>query len=137
MDRKEFLCRTLQLGLGSVWSRRPRRSLGRGGTAEAELPRELQVNLMEGCGRGCFRRHEFTRAIAEAGRGDVEKLIAAYRKNFEVWRDGPTVHVRYGEVSSSKRRAGARAKAAAARPRTPRKAKVPTSERSSIAPTAG
>jgi len=29
----------------------------------------------------------------------VEKLIAAYRRNFEAWRKGETVHVRYGEVS--------------------------------------
>ena len=31
----------------------------------------------------------------------MDKLIAAYKKNFEVWREGETVHVRYGEVSKS------------------------------------
>ncbi len=131
MERKQFLCRTLQLGLGAC-------GLGAieqvaSGLAEAEaaqappdelalarqeadfvrhwvadlvdtmdeqLPREVRVRLIEGCGRGCFRRHEFKRAIAEQGKGDVEKLIVAYKKNFEVWRDGERVHVRYGETSS-------------------------------------
>jgi len=133
MERKEFLCRTLTLGLGScalaavgevpagqaqgtsASTSAPPDELARArgeadfvrnwvsdllSAAEAELPRELQVKLIEGCGRGCFRRHEFKRAIAEQGKGDVEKLIAAYRKNFEVWRDGDTVHIRYGEVTS-------------------------------------
>jgi hypothetical protein len=135
MERKEFLCRTLQLGLGScalagvadaaagLADDTPAKATppatpdeltqARGeadfvrhwvsdllDTAEAELPRELQVKLIEGCGRGCFRRHEFKRAIAEQGKGDVDKLVAAYKKNFEVWREGETVHVRYGEVSS-------------------------------------
>ena len=134
MDRKQFLCRTLQLGLGScalgaldgaaagplvarpadaaaappdeLTKARMERDFVRNWVgdlldgAEAELPRALQVKLMEACGRGCFRRHEFKRAIAEQGRGDVDRLIAAYRKNFEVWRDGDAVHVRYGEVSS-------------------------------------
>jgi hypothetical protein len=135
MERKEFLCRTLSLGLGScalaaVVDTTAGLAEGRSAetppsappdeltqarreadfvrnwvsdlleTAEAELPRELQVKLIEGCGRGCFRRHEFKRAIAEQGKGDVEKLIAAYKKNFEVWREGDTVHIRYGEVTS-------------------------------------
>ncbi len=132
MERKEFLCRTLQLGLGSCAVTRVAEAAGVGqetpanatatpaelaqargeadfvrhwvtdllDTAEKELPRELQVKLIEGCGRGCFRRHEFKRAIAEQGKGDVDKLVAAYKKNFEVWRDGQSVHIRYGVVSS-------------------------------------
>jgi hypothetical protein len=133
MDRKEFLCLTLQLGASSgglaalaEGAPAPATPTGEASqappdeltaarreldfvrnwvtdlldTAEGEVPRELQVRLMEGCGRGCFRRHEFKRAIADQGRGDVERLLAAYRKNFEVWREGQTVHVRYGEVSS-------------------------------------
>lgn len=59
-------------------------------TAQATLPREFQVKLMEGCGRGCFRRHEFKRAIAERGKGDVERLLAAYQESFEAWREGDT-----------------------------------------------
>jgi len=34
-----------------------------------------------------------------AGRGDVAKLMTALDANFEVWRDGDIVHVRYGKVS--------------------------------------
>jgi hypothetical protein len=129
MDRKQFLCRTLELGLGSCsaaalgtvaaglaeGAQAPPDELAAArkeadfvrnwvadlmDTMEEQLPREARVKLIEGCGRGCFRRHEFKRAIAEQGRGDVEKLIAAYGKNFEVWREGQAVHIRYGETSS-------------------------------------
>ncbi len=125
MDRKQFLCRTLQLGLGScglaalqtvaegaqspsdeLTAARKEADFVRNwvsdllDTMDEQLPREARVRLIEGCGRGCFRRHEFKRAIAEQGKGDVEKLIAAYKKNFEVWREGDAVHVRYGETSS-------------------------------------
>jgi hypothetical protein len=129
MDRKQFMCRTLELGLascGAVALSAVAAASGEAAQAEAdelavarreaefvrnwvsdlvdtmaeELPREAQLRLIAGCGRGCFRRHEFKRAIAEQGKGDVEKLVAAYKKNFEVWRDGGTVHVRYGETSS-------------------------------------
>jgi hypothetical protein len=128
MERKQFLCRTLQLGLGScglltlekvasvmagaednrpdeLTAARNEATFVRNwvsdllDTMDEQLPREARVRLIEGCGRGCFHRHEFKRAIAEQGKGDVEKLIAAYKKNFEVWRDGQTVHVRYGEAS--------------------------------------
>jgi hypothetical protein len=129
MDRKQFLCRTLQLGLGScslgamealastlaegaqstpdeVTIARKEAEFVRNwvsdllDTMDEQLPRAARVKLIEGCGRGCFRRHEFKRAIAEQGKGDVDKLVAAYKKNFEVWRDGDAVHVRYGETSS-------------------------------------
>lgn len=129
MDRKQFLCRTLELGLGSCGlaalgtvasglaegAQAPPDELAMArkeaefvrnwtsdllDTMDEELPRDTRLRLIAGCGRGCFRRHEFKRMIAEQGKGDVEKLIAAYRKNFEVWRDGQTVHVRYGETSS-------------------------------------
>jgi len=129
MHRKQFLCRTLELGLetcglaalGTVAAGLAETSpdatdelaMARNeaafvrnwvadllDTMEEQLPREARIRLIEGCGRGCFRRHEFKRAIAEQGRGDVDRLVAAYKKNFEVWRDGETVHVRYGETSS-------------------------------------
>jgi hypothetical protein len=129
MDRKQFLCRTLQLGVGSCGLA----SLAASGvvagegtgetpdevtrvrgerdfvlhwvsdlldTMDAELPEATRIRLIEGCGRGCFRRHEFKREIARKGQGDVEKLIEAYRANFEAWREGDAVHVRYGEVSA-------------------------------------
>ena len=129
MERKEFLCRTLQLGLGScgllalapalaaadepkgppdeLTLARMERDFVRNwvsdllDTAEESLPRDAVVRLMEGCGKGCFRRHEFKRAIAEQGKGGVDRLLEAYKKNFEVWREGDDVHVRYGETSRS------------------------------------
>ena len=45
--------------------------------------------LLAGCGKGCFNRHQFKRDIAEQGKGDVDKLIATYKKNFEVWKEIP------------------------------------------------
>jgi len=127
MHRKQFLCRTLELGLGScglaalgtvaaglddgaapdeLTMARTEAAFVRHwvadllDTMDEQLPRESRLRLIAGCGRGCFRRHEFKRAIAEQGKGDVDKLVAAYKKNFEAWREGETVHVRYGETSS-------------------------------------
>ncbi len=69
-------------------------------TADGQLDRPTRVKLIEGCGRGCYRRHEFKQKIAAAAAGDVNKLIAAYSDNFECWRDeAGDVHVRYGETS--------------------------------------
>ncbi len=69
-------------------------------TVETELDRETAEKLIAGCGRGCYRRHEFKQNIARDGKGDIDKLIEAYKRNFEIWRDGELVHIRYGEVSS-------------------------------------
>jgi len=63
---------------------------------DAELDEETKVRVMAGCGRGCFRRFTFKQDIARLGQGSVEQLLAAYKKNFEVWREGALVHVRYG-----------------------------------------
>lgn len=63
---------------------------------EAELDRPTQLKLIEACGRACFRRHSFKTDIAAAGAGDVEKLLAAYRKSFRIERDGDLVHISYG-----------------------------------------
>lgn len=68
-------------------------------TIETELDEPTRVKLLAGCGRGCFKRHQFKSDIAEKGKGDVDKLIEAYRANFEVWKEGNQVHVRYGEIS--------------------------------------
>lgn len=68
-------------------------------TIEQTLDEPARVKLLEGCGRGCYRRHEFKQQIAREGAGSVDKLLAAYRHNFEVWRDGDTMHIRYGEKS--------------------------------------
>lgn len=68
-------------------------------TIDENLDEPSKQFLLAGCGKGCFNRHQFKRDIAEQGKGDVDKLIATYKKNFEVWKEGNTVHVRYGEVS--------------------------------------
>lgn len=68
-------------------------------TMEAELDEKTSVRLMAGCGRGCFRRYQFKQDIARLGKGSVESLVEAYQKNFEVWREGSLVHIRYGAVN--------------------------------------
>ena len=68
-------------------------------TIETELDEPTRVKLLAGCGRGCFNRFKFKSDIAVKGKGDLDKLIEAYKANFEVWKEGNTVHVRYGEVS--------------------------------------
>jgi hypothetical protein len=68
-------------------------------TMEAGLDEATRVKLIEGCGRGCYRRHAFKQDLAAQGQGDVDRLIEALRQNFEVWREGDEVHLRYGEVS--------------------------------------
>lgn len=68
-------------------------------TMDRTLDHETIVKLMEGCGRGCFDRHAFKREIAAKGKGDLDKLIAAYEQNFEIWKEGRVVHIRYGETS--------------------------------------
>ena len=64
---------------------------------DTELEPAARLKLMQACGRGCFHRHKFKQDIAEAGRGDVDKLLAAYRQNFGIERDGDLVHIRYGD----------------------------------------
>lgn len=63
------------------------------------LDRQTVAKLMAQCGRDCFERHAFKRGIAARGKGSLDKLIAAYKENFEIWRDGDAVHIRYGETS--------------------------------------
>ena len=69
-------------------------------TMDRVLDRETRVKLIEGCGKRCFERHAFKRDIAAKGKGDLDRLLQAYRRNFEVWKEGSVVHVRYGEISS-------------------------------------
>lgn len=64
---------------------------------DAEVDPAVKLKLMQACGQGCYRRHKFKQDIATAGEGDVERLIAAYRKNFNVRREGDLVHIRYGD----------------------------------------
>jgi hypothetical protein len=67
---------------------------------DAELDPAHRMALMEACGRGCYRRFPFKQEIARKGRGSVENLMEALRANFEVWREGDLVHIRYGKVSA-------------------------------------
>jgi hypothetical protein len=64
---------------------------------DTEVNPATQLKLLQACGRGCYRRHQFKQDIAAAGKGDPEKLIAAYRKNFGIEREGDLVHIRYGD----------------------------------------
>jgi hypothetical protein len=66
---------------------------------DKEIDLETKIKLMEGCGRGCYNRFQFKQDIAKAGKGDLDKLIKAYRQNFEIWKDEEGVHIRYGETS--------------------------------------
>jgi hypothetical protein len=126
MDRKTFLCRSVDGLLGccaaAVLGARPLEA----GQAAAQTPapppdaekvfiqnwladlmeaidkepdQAVKMRLLGACGRACFERHEFKRNWAIQGRGDVDKLIAALKANFEVWREADVVHIRYGKVS--------------------------------------
>ena len=69
-------------------------------TMSKELDLNTQVKMYEGTGRGCYNRYTFKQDIAADGKGDVDKLLEAYKRNFEVWREGDMVHIRYGERSA-------------------------------------
>jgi hypothetical protein len=69
---------------------------------DSHLDDTTKIRLMSECGRGCYRRFQFKQDIAAKGRGNVDKLIAAYKSNFEVWREGENkVHIRYGAVNKN------------------------------------
>ena len=60
-------------------------------TIDENLDEPSKSFLLAGCGRGCFNRHQFKKDIAEKGKGDLDKLIEAYKNNFEVWKEGNTI----------------------------------------------
>jgi len=68
-------------------------------TMDKVLDENTFIKLIEGCGRGCYNRHQFKKDISIAGQGNLDNLLTAYKKNFEVWKEGDTVHIRYGEKS--------------------------------------
>ena len=70
-------------------------------TIDGEVDEATKIKLLSGCGRGCFRRFQFKQDIAAKGKGSVDKLIEALKQNFEVWREGKLVHVRYGAINSN------------------------------------
>ena len=63
---------------------------------DTELDDAAKVKVMAACGKGCFRRHSFKTDIAKAGHGSLDKLMDAYKKNFEIWKEGEDVHIRFG-----------------------------------------
>jgi hypothetical protein len=63
---------------------------------DTQLEPAAKLKLLEACGRGCFRRHKFKTDIAAAGKGDVDKLLEAYRRNYRIQREGDLVHITYG-----------------------------------------
>jgi hypothetical protein len=64
------------------------------------LDRETQEKIVGNCGKACFNRFQFKKDIAIHANGDLNKLIENYSKNYEIWREGDLVHIRYGEVSN-------------------------------------
>jgi hypothetical protein len=66
---------------------------------DKNLDRETQEKIVGNCGVACFNRHQFKKDIAINGSGDLDRLIESYKKNFEIWKEGETLHIRYGEVS--------------------------------------
>lgn len=70
-------------------------------TIDTQVDEPTKIKLLSGTGRGCFRRHQFKQDIAEKGKGSVDKLVEAYKANFECWREGTDkMHIRFGEVNS-------------------------------------
>jgi hypothetical protein len=67
---------------------------------DREVDLKTRIKLYEGTGRGCYNRHKFKKDIAEKGKGDLNKLLEAYKQNFEIWKEGEKIHIRYGEVNS-------------------------------------
>jgi len=68
-------------------------------TMDEVLDDETKDKLMAGCGKGCYNRFKFKQDIAAYGHRDLDKLIEAYKGNFEIWRQDEKVHIRYGEIS--------------------------------------
>lgn len=66
---------------------------------EQNLDREALEKIVGQCGVGCYSRHQFKKDIALTSNGNLDKLIENYSRNFEVWKEGSTVHIRYGEIS--------------------------------------
>ena len=69
-------------------------------TMSKELNKNTQVKMYEGAGRGCYNRYKFKQDIAADGKGNIVKLLEAYQRNFEAWKEGETIHIRYGKTSS-------------------------------------
>lgn len=86
-------------------------------TIDQEPDDATKIRLLSGCGRGCFRRSQFKQDLAAQGKGSLDKLLAAYKNVFEVWREGDDkVHLRSKAAYSGQ----CNCAAATFRPRKPR-----------------
>ncbi len=65
---------------------------------DRELDDASKQKLMARTGKGCFDRHAFKQEIAAKGKGNLEALIEAYKQNFEIWKEGEKIHIRYGKA---------------------------------------
>lgn len=128
MDRKEFFEKTMKLGICSCgmlalnasglsavtgegsdelekvtkerdfilhWLTDLRESM------EKHLDKETKDKLLGDCGTGCFKRHKFKSDMPAKAEGNLDKLLAAYKENFEAWIDGKNFHIRYGEANKT------------------------------------
>ncbi|MCP4155694.1 MAG: hypothetical protein GY757_48665 [bacterium] len=125
MDRKEFLAKTLKMGLccsgALVASSNLNLPLMSASTEEkvsqekqfienwltdlltaidSQLDEKTKISLIDACGKGCFNRHKWKSDIAAKSKGDLDKLISVMKKNFECWKEGNKVHVRFGKIST-------------------------------------
>lgn len=66
---------------------------------ETNVDQKTKEKLFAHCGVRCFERHKFKTDLAKKGEGNLEKLLEAYKENFEVWREGDDFHIRYGKVN--------------------------------------
>jgi hypothetical protein len=122
MDRKEFLRKSLQCGLGCCAFTSFETAPAQGATNASEELQQLQrqkeftehwlsdlvdtmervldeptrIKLMAGCGQACHHRHKFTQDIVRAGKGNIDKLIEAYKSSFGIERKGDKVYIVYG-----------------------------------------
>jgi len=67
---------------------------------DTQVDEPTKIKILGECGKACFHRFAFKQEIAAKGKGSVDKLIEALHANFEAWREGDTVHVRYGAINS-------------------------------------
>jgi len=126
MDRKEFFEKTMKLGICSCgllalnqtglsaaigessddlekvtkerdfilnWLTDLRESM------DKHLDEETKKKLFGDCGTGCFKRHKFKSDMPIKADGNLDKLLTAYKENFEAWIDGDVFHIRFGETN--------------------------------------
>src|SRR5512135_804139 len=106
MDRKQFLQKSLAVGLGSsalvaLGGLKSQAAVAQDNkpdeltlvkaqkefiqnwltdlmnTIDTQLDEATKVKLIGGCGRGCFDRHDWKQKLAKEGEGDVDKLVQA------------------------------------------------------------